>query len=987
MKKHLLFFALIGSTPDALYATTLLRGNNAQSPLSSNSAYTTLSFSQRVTAKAFDHTSGTLFLGLANDGPTSSQDTSNLKIAPGAYTITKTARPAGTSSLQATPFAPSNLQNKQVDFLAISTFPENTEPNLVVAEAPTGDISNNETVVDIISFNGKITQESPPLLGYTAVFGAPGQPVSGVLNIAANRDTVFVITGSETKDDTQVKDIAVLSIANQTLQLEQQAAVATDPGVKAQQLHPANFEPSPVTIQGTTETTQDLASIYWDEPLQRLYVGLQLATAAVLPVNPGDGGRSVVVGYTNADKNLFLVDFVPDAAVVNGDETNIVAVRQGGTGTPLNVSAAQLNVLHASTGPSYLIVHGGNGTVSYYDYTADQTVSPYPPRVEGTTGNTIWAIPLVDLQDPTNAAQGVEANKNAFNTTTHLFDTPAVNNADLTNTSDLFAAVGNGPLPLDPKTPVWGFGGGSIKNGSKTVVIGQNTLDIQVVGDTVYVAISTPQTLTDDTGVYYSQALFDEEGKILQWTPWAKRAFPYDAFLNTPKPTSTVRYVAVDPTIGKVWASDGDLSQTVRLTSWTQQPNLSTLPAAVNTATCRGCFSVLDLDSSTTGFDGNTANRYTLFGGVGRVIFTRTATALSTSMDSPQTPVTDFADPKNFLVSKLPSGAGGVTVLEYSRQVPPNSNYFFAGTASGLYVFSDSGNGFLSSELGTLDAAPFSTGSWQHIDNLFGAVVDIKTIGNSIYVLYVDTVNIKQPVYRLFRMIAQATVSDMIAGAVLIAQSNSGNLGSTLAFYGIQVIATNETGTQEQVVLATNNGLYQTATAGGSQTANNQSDAAWQLIAAPGSQLFTGIAGVNAPVPSMAWPLSQQDPTGKKIYNTGLVSQLIGGIDGGIAGPFQLLPAQFNALSNDPVFQMISPISNFWSDGGRRFFILQSNCKGLLVQELLAMPYDVAQWGVTRPAVLTDPIFETVGTLYWIQQIGATGIVMAGTNSGVIALE
>lgn len=961
MKKIVGVLVLLGA-PQSLIATTLVEGNASSL---SNPAKIALTFNQRVTAKAFDHTTGTLFLGLAKD------DDSPIKAAPKEYTISKIPRVYGRSlPIKAIPIAPTNLQNFQVDFLSLATFPGNTTPNLVVVEG-TSSGPATQTVVNITSFDGKTEQESPTLLGVNPAPGANGPAITGILNIASNRDTIFAATRQPNSDQTNpdIIGIASVSIAQKTLQLEQQGAVQNDTGVKAVSLFPSDA----VTIAGTPSITPNRISMVWDEYLQRLYIGLQVATANPEMGADGDGARSVVVAQTNQDKNVILQKFVPDAAFMDGQDNNIVGVKQVAS-QPNFITAAQLKVMHTTTGASYLIVLGGNGTISTQSAMRN-----------GTTGNTLWALPLVDRQNPTDPMQGTLANKNMFNATTHRFETSAAANGDLTQTTDLFAQVGNGPLPLQAMTPVWGFGGGSLQTISKAVIIDQNTLDIEVVGDTVYVAIASDQTSQDDTGVYYSQALFDQDGKIIRWTPWAKRAFPYDAFANTAKPTGTIRYVAVDPVVGKVIAADGDLGQSVRVTSWQQKPYLSPLPTAVNPALRSGCYSVLDLDASTPGFTDNTASRYALFGGIKKVVFARTAQAMSTAARSPQQPITDFANPQNLLVSSLPNNAGCITTLAYSKNTNENSNYFFAGSTTGLFVFDQEGSGFSVDELNTLNQEPFIAYSWKQVPEIFGAVVDLQTNGNVLYVLTVEGGN----EYKIWALPYADEVATMVAKRRLLAQSGVGAFETVAAFYGMQPIAINEDGTEEQLVLATNRGIYQTTKNGGAQIAINQTDAQWQLIPSQSTTFFTDVFVVDAPVPTQAWPISLQDPTRCKFYNAGGISQLTGGTVQEEAPPlFAWNPLNFTAQSMKEAFSTIPPISSFWSDGGRRFFILNAkNCACFNQNQLMTLPYQVAEWGVTTPLALSDTALNTVPTLNWIQQIGATGVMMAGTNAGVIALE
>ena len=161
---------------------------------------------------------------------------------------------------------------------------------------------------------------------------------------------------------------------------------------------------------------------------------------------------------------LIINPFAPSTAFPFsdiGDTTKIIGVRQSMIDQPLNLAADHLKTMHTSTGASYLILNGGNGTITNNAFGAENDFTPLI-TVTGTVGNMIFALPLVDLDDPQNPVQGVLANKNIFNSMTHRFEVPAVAHADLTTSSDPQAMVGAGPLPVQPSTPISGAGGGLI---------------------------------------------------------------------------------------------------------------------------------------------------------------------------------------------------------------------------------------------------------------------------------------------------------------------------------------------------------------------------------------------------------------------------------------------------------------------------------------------------------------------------------------------
>ncbi len=51
------------------------------------------------------------------------------------------------------------------------------------------------------------------------------------------------------------------------------------------------------------------------------------------------------------------------------------------------------------------------------------------------------------------------------------------------------------------------------------------------------------------------------------------------------------------------------------------------------------------------------------------------------------------------------------------------------------------------------------------------------------------------------------------------------------------------------------------------------------------------------------------------------------------------------------------------------------------------LPFDISIWNIAQLDVLNNPTLNTISRFYWIKQIGATGILMAGTGNGVTGLE
>lgn len=930
---HTLFYYMISTLimcAHTLSATTLITGNGTVPN----------SFIQPARVRAFDPVTGNLFIGTAPGN--------------GAYALSLFAMRAGIFPLSFSPLpAASPLVNQGIQFLALSAAPGSTNANLAVVIYGGYNALFNQTSALVTNTARTLTSVSPQ---FNDAISAPPAVTSGIVGIAASDTYVFapVRPRGGANFGALGSGLAVAQIPSPLG--TPLVTLDANTGFIGNLAKPINGTitqirgdtgPAPATFLATGPNVNQVAT-YWDPLLQRLYLGFNIQTGA----NPAAIGKSVIVAYPDpdADNAITFSPIAADTAITGGAVDEIVV----GRGTPITFRTRNLNVLHASTGPSYLIVYG------------NQTV--------GTTlalqGN-IFALPLVDNPaDPT--VHGTLANAQAP-LQNFKFVVPATAPGQLLTDVSAAALVGAGEFSLPT---------GAILS------------DIFVWGDTVYIVSSESQNSTTESGVFYSQAQFDAQGKILRWTPWTKRAFPANGFVNAQNPEAASLFT-VDPVSATVVAVGGNNNQQVRVATWS--PGVSPDLIYYLNQNVRGCsHAVLDLDQSTRGFEGNTLSRYALFGGDRQVIFTRVSQAYQPTITSPQEVILDFSSSANFLPTLLPQGAGPVYALEYSRQLTgTTSNYFFAGTPAGLYVFAaPSGAGFDVNNLSTLSSSPFTTNIWTRVMNIPGAVIDIKTTGNVLYVLSYSSTSLQPMALTVYRIPFAPTIAQMFAPANIytIAQSRVGSLSEAIFFYKIAIISTTDSGqlpdgSQEQLVLATNNGLYKSSTLGGVQAAINQVAANWTLI--PGSRrvtasLYNGISIIdNASIPisppSTVFPFGLTDSGNCGLYNTSVVRQLAGTAS---TGPFNFVPLNF--ITDIPNITIDIPtIYDFWTDGTRRYAIISYQCTG---RRLAVIPYAGSLLGY-NPAIsflALDPLLDTTSDVFWIRPIGATGLLLASTNRGII---
>ena len=947
-----------------------------------DSTGTPKAFKTAVTTKAFDRKTGTFFAGLEE--------------GTDAFTISKASRPnfSTTPAFSSVLQSNSTLTSATIEFL-LTLSPQSSGLGILSAVAKgSGSFTATNTVSFFTSGN-----PSPEISSGTLKDASGTSDTGGILQLTSSSNNLFaaVQPNSSFFGDTD-SGIALIGIgpSGNTISVDVKDATTGNAGNKAAPL--TRF----LTVLKGTSGGQDVlitdtsAAMHWDQDLERLFIGL--------PVKSGNMSSDIAKGVVVArlvSGALTFQAIAPDSALSSFPTDEIIV----GKGADISISPNHLSVMHASTGPDYLIVDCAATNIC-----EDCTFT--------STCNRVFALPLVnDTSNTTAATNGTLADKtSALNSSTKKFTAAAaaagklpVNNPE----ADPAAVVGAGDLPLEATETI---------------------SDMVVVGDAVYVSISRSPNNLNDSGIWMSQAMFDNTGRVQRWTPWtAKRMIPLNAFPGITLPggsthSGSIKLFDVDGATGNVWFVEADTGKTVGITSWTTGVQSTDLITKLRTALTSSCYSVLDLNQNTRGFADTTRERYALFGGVNKVVFARTAQARDTAdTSSPEIAITDYSSAENFLITTLPDNAGCCQVLEFSRTSTPTDNddtrtnfgYFFAGTENGLFVFADSdGEGFNPIDLSTLNTTPFSAGSWQKVSTISGSVIDIKAssavdlmvsgTGETLYVVTSESSATHPFTSKLLSIPFDSSIDRMFAQSNIrtIAQTSSGTFEKVIQFYGIQLIATdNPTSAapeaKEQIILVTNQGLFKSnasqsgSTVNGIGDATTQSAASWQVlqqnvVKTTTKTMVNGIGGMDTPVRHTTWPFSIQDKSGAATFDRGAIHQYSGvgdsaGTDVEYATFFD--PNPFNANSSLSAFTTLDRMIYFFSDGGRRFFIFNRTSDPADETKLAVVPYQIANWNVTAPSVLTFPTVAQEKRFYWVRTIGPTGIVLAGTENGVIGLQ
>lgn len=406
------------------------------------------------------------------------------------------------------------LYNKKISHL---TLIENAGLGVVLADEP----SSLYALASFLVFNGTSQQYVPDpalakLYSVTAINDAEGNITAGIVGLAASSQNFFAAVKKSGGTFGEVGG----GIALLTLALDKLNAVNGEAGGNlALPLDPTT--PALKIGSNLASITANVVDMHYDSYLNRLFIALQVTAGG----GASDGARAVVVA--RVDSGLKFAFLAPDVAVAGTDK--II----GATGAGVQVSIFKVRTLHTSSGLSYLIVEGGNGT---------------------DVGNTVYALPLVDKTpvDLTgDATQGTLAVWNDtpvdkfFTNYPYTFKsrgltTPATTAADMLTSSSVQARVGAGPLPLAGT---------------------QKITDIFARHDAVYVSIGDAFDGTATPGVFYSQALLDQLGRIKAWTPWQRAAGTDEKIFG----------IGLDRRLGNMWLMPGDSSTTlttVRQTVW-----------------------------------------------------------------------------------------------------------------------------------------------------------------------------------------------------------------------------------------------------------------------------------------------------------------------------------------------------------------------------------------------------------------------------------
>ncbi len=271
----------------------------------------------------------------------------------------------------------------------------------------------------------------------------------------------------------------------------------------------------------------EIADMHWNENLKRLFIGLKITGNECST----DGVCALLVGRLDEGGNLVLSPGISPELVCSDNQ--IVASKKSNA----EISIHQVRSMLTTTALDYSIVLGGNGNA------ADTRRTVFAlPVLNFHTQNGAIAPEHIGLQGTLADNQGVPLEGFSDKSRSHLFlgrhfVTPAQSANNLCTNETKGAQVGGGALGVGPIDEIF------------------------VRDDAVYAIVSDAYE-GYNSGVYYSQAIFDASGRIAAWTQWQPKAL-------VPDETITSAYVdRINGSLVVAAGADAGAVRTVKRTQW-----------------------------------------------------------------------------------------------------------------------------------------------------------------------------------------------------------------------------------------------------------------------------------------------------------------------------------------------------------------------------------------------------------------------------------
>lgn len=540
--------------------------------------------------------------------------------------------------------------------------------------------------------------------------------------------------------------------------------------------YPIDKSTDAIKINSDVAAIGNMVDMHFDKSLNRLYVALNVESNT----GSNDGARAVFIAGL-AGNRLVSMPITPNSVIASNNQ--IV----GALGASEQIQIHRVRTMLTTTHLNYLIVVGNNGT---------------------NTAQNVFALPLVNNTE--GPFHGELANVNAQPATFFLNGDPA----KFLKRSFIIPAEN----PDDVYT-----------NQSPQAIVGSNSVlpsnitDINVVGDSVFVSVVDSGN-GETPGIFYSQALFDNLGRIIAWTPWKKSL------------TGPIQGFALDPICGNFWFIPNKAGTTndVFKTQWSEGQSELEKFVQRQFCTAAGVIGLFDFPLNKPGFSQTLGSRLSVVAltSTDKVLLLQSGKDNNNSIFGPEL--------LNSELKFLNSTDGSLTQFEKSATSIAISGGELnkIGFITSADIISDGTNGWLvvggSAGLAIL-AKPDGSG-WNATvglerdfvgltnDMSFKILGNYKNIKKVVAIdnrLYVLTNNMLDRIE-----ITSASIEFNQINNINIAHAQEGPFTSTDFFS--DVIISEPLGT-----LATSNGLFTTPSTSNIATAIHHNDILWQVVSLP----------------------------------------------------------------------------------------------------------------------------------------------------------
>lgn len=444
-------------------------------------------------------------------------------------------------------------------------------------------------------------------------------------------------------------------------------------------------------------------------PLQngQVYVGFGctsatngFAVAAVL--------AQAVTATEEIPASLNLISIIPNAVATSGITTPISTAH----GQTIHVD--NITTTMTSTGLSYMISSYDNGTGQQSIYALPLVTAATDPTQNGMIADHDQIATVFKISGSNYRTQGFshvisDAQQIALQGTLHV---------------QAYLQVGHGAVP---------------------VAAGQTISQLMALGDAVYITIQDPFDGQTTPGMFKSQALFDTQGRISNWTPWQRITGTDDQILFA------IKMKANDATI----YVSGQSSNIVQQTTWNNDNQLTpflqgtTVNLQKNNGGVQGIFA---FPPTTSGFTAGGTSKVSLLVATGNNAATIAQTGQLVNNQFEILPQTN----DTWITLNQSNGlrVGSIVACDFGTDNAGNNWLFLAGS-DGLAVLSSAdGSGFTTlPNSGAAQALLANGATCKTIGNFSG----IKKIVFDATYLYIMT---QYAVYRFLPLDIQFTATN-----------------------------------------------------------------------------------------------------------------------------------------------------------------------------------------------------------------------------------